>query len=169
MRRQHLASRARYREKSDPSRNTKNDEGPRRRWGRFERDSPWAGNGEGVKTTWERGRPARTRPGTMEEIPVKAVSLCFARECRGWEAVCRKKDAGGTPALPGDALPEVQWKGSGEAAPAGSRGHKPGANRAQARGESLENQALELSRVGGGSNPSCCSASNGQRGSDSIL
>ena len=87
----------------------------------------------------------------MEEIPLKAVSVRFARECRGWEAVCRKKNAGGTPALPGDALPEVQWKGSGEAAPAGSRGHKPGANRAQARGESLENQALELSRVGGDS------------------
>ena len=25
----------------------------------------------------------------------------FVRECREWEAVCRKKDAGGTPALPG--------------------------------------------------------------------
>ena len=39
------------------------------------------------KTTWERGRPARTNPGTMEEIPVKAGSVRLAREWP-WMAGC---------------------------------------------------------------------------------
>ena len=77
----------------------------------LERDPPRVGRGEGVKTTWERGRPARTkttrergRPartkttrergrlartklGTMEENPVKAGSVRLAREWP-WMAGC---------------------------------------------------------------------------------
>ena len=39
------------------------------------------------RSSWERGRPARTRPGTMEEIPVKADWVRFAGE-RPWMAGC---------------------------------------------------------------------------------
>ncbi len=77
----------------------------------LERDPPRVGRGEGVKTprergrlartnpTWERGRPARTKTtrergrlartktGTMEEIPVKAGLVRFAREWP-WMAGC---------------------------------------------------------------------------------
>ena len=61
--------------------------GPLRRWRMLERDPPRVGRGEGVKTTWERGRPARTNPGTMEENPVKAGLVRLAREWP-WMAGC---------------------------------------------------------------------------------
>ena len=73
--------------------------GPLRRWRMLERDPPRVGRGEGVKTprergrlartktTRERGRPARTNPGTMEEHPVKAGLVRFAREWP-WMAGC---------------------------------------------------------------------------------
>ncbi len=47
------------------------------------------------------GGLARTRPGMMEEVPVKAGSVRVVRAWGGPQAVCRNKDAGGTPALPG--------------------------------------------------------------------
>ncbi len=59
---------------------------------------------------WERGRPARTRLGTivatcrtsMEENPVKAGLVRFTREWRWLGGCLQKEGAGGTPALPGD-------------------------------------------------------------------
>ena len=61
-------------------------------------------------TPWERGRLARTRLGTfvatcgtsMEENPVKAGLVRFAREWRWLGGCLQEKGAGGTPALPGD-------------------------------------------------------------------
>ena len=81
--------------------------------------------------TRERGRPARNliswwRPrsdsatlrasnhpagvngdghGSMGEIDCKVVSVGIVWGWRGWEAGCRNKDAGGTPAVPGGHLP----------------------------------------------------------------
>ena len=80
--------------------------------------------------SWERGRPARTKPGTASVI----YSTWINRERRhgspstwpmrfpptGWlqhrtEAQRRPKgqNAGGTPALPGNAVPAVPWGVSG--------------------------------------------------------
>ena len=67
-------------------------EGPRRGWRGIERGLARVGKGgadrrekelsggDRPSAPWERGRPARTNPGTMEEIPVKAGSVRFARE-----------------------------------------------------------------------------------------
>ena len=43
------------------------------------------------RSSWARGRPARTRPGTIKEIPVKADLVRFAGGGRGWQVVCRNK------------------------------------------------------------------------------
>ena len=72
------------------------------RWGgRNRRDRQMGESARGRAGGGPTRRPARTRPGATEEIRFGAILARMARECRGWEAVCRNKDAGGTPALPG--------------------------------------------------------------------
>ena len=92
---------------------------------------PWGDDVMVMTASWERGRPARTKPGTASAISplgstgTGATALlrpgrCCSRRQGGClqhrtEAQRRPKgqDAGGTPALPGDAVPAVRWGVSG--------------------------------------------------------